>query len=147
MSAADEEYNVIVTGPVKMQTIIDVVEGADLYWVTQIDVDTSTGVFKLAWWDDGERWQPHNLGLDRPLKPGETFEIREGYTVKLNAKALTWKQIADGLGLIARGDITNDEYQKRAALDLVTHPDDADWDAWTGEMMLQAALFGHLEFG
>jgi len=142
-----EEYHVTVTGPVTQETIFEVLEGADLYWVTEIEANTSTGEVKLAWWDDGERWQPHDLGFDRPFKPGETVELREGYTIKLNAKALTWKQLADGLGKIARGDITNDEYQMRAALNLIVNRDEADWDAWTGEMMLQAAIFGHLEFG
>jgi hypothetical protein len=142
-----EEYHVIVTGPVRKETILEVLEGADLYWVLQIEAETETGVVKLAWWDDGERWQPEDLGFDRMLVPGDTVELREGYTIKLNAKALTWKQLADGLGKIARGDITQDSYQMRAALSLIVNPEDADWDAWTGEMMLQAALFGHLEFG
>jgi len=141
-----EEYHVTVTGPVTEETICDVLEGADMYWA--IDATWADGVARVLWWEDGERWQGWEVGItDRPLKPGDKFEIREGYTVELKGRTVTWKQLADALGKIARGDITKDAYQQKAALELIIHPADADWDAWTGEIMMQTAVFGHLEFG
>lgn len=139
-----EPYNVLLTVPVTQESILEVLEGADLYWPMAVEVDARTGFVKVGWWDDGEKWDPD---LGRPIRPGDVFQITDTVSATFHGQGVHWKKLADALGLIARGDITNDDYQMRAALSILVNFEDSDWDAWTGEMMLQVALFGHLEFG
>lgn len=133
MGAVSAPYNVVITAPVEKETILEVLEGADLYWVMAITVDEERGRVTVLWADDGERWDT----LDEANAAGN----------EVHRKTVSWKKLADGLALVARGDFQNDPYQDAAAMGIIVNYAESDWDAWTGELMLQATLFGKLVYG
>jgi hypothetical protein len=139
-----ETYDVVITAPVTQDTIFEVLMGAETPWAVHVAMDEAEGTVKVWWWEDGER---HFPDYGRPMKVGDKLNIRDGYTVTLKGRTLTWKKVADGLGLIARQGIVNEEYQYAAAMGIIVDYENSDWDADTGNFALQAAVFGHLEFG
>jgi hypothetical protein len=136
-------YNVVVTAPITQSRIRSVTDEMNLYWAMAVwwGEDAPIGGKQhndperlyVLYAEDGERWS--------------TPTMAKAAGVKTYLKSVTWKQLGDAIGAIARHDVTNDEYQMRAAMDLLTHPDDADWDADTGDYMVQWAAFGQLMFG
>lgn len=131
------EKRVTIVGTVKQETVVDFTEEIPAYWVQYAFWENDSSTLIVEFWEDGERYG----------KPSQENKARAG-DVKYKRKRVPWENIAAALGAIARGEhgIEN-SYQRRAALDLILDPDDADYDAITVDLAVQIATFREVMFG
>lgn len=136
-------YAAVITAPVVQSTIRGVTDEMNLWWAMNVwwGEDAPPGAEKhndpewmyVLYAEDGEQWS--------------SATEAKAHGVKTHLKSVSWKHLVDALAWIARGDVIRDPYQVRAAMDIITRPADADWDADTGQWMTQRAVFGELIFG
>jgi hypothetical protein len=103
---------------------------------------------KFGYWEDGEQRDApatkhpsaQRITFDRgPDRPPAHVDYRE--------VELTYRQLTDALHALAKGTVTNDDYHRHCAMDLLNNPLDADGDYWTTDLLIQWAAFGEIVFG
>ena len=130
MGALVSEVEVKVTTRVTSDAIFEVLSGAVVFWAMLVEVDEQAETCTVVWSDDGEQWASRRAAREAG---NETHK-----------RVLTVQQLADALAVVACGQYVGGMwggYAQTSSMSVLMDYEQADWDADTGQFMLQAALF------